>query len=53
MGRWAVATLTERIKAGRGEEIGPAASGPAERLPRRIVPVHLEVRASTGPPPPG
>ena len=49
MGRWAVATLTERIRMGRAErpEQGP------ERADLRIVPVHLEVRASTGPPPAG
>lgn len=47
MGRWAVATLTERIKA-----IGDAAPAPAPKTgPRRVVPVHLELRASTGPAP--
>lgn len=44
MGRWAVATLTARIK-GSDEDIAAGAG------PRRIVPVHLEVRASTGPVP--
>lgn len=56
MGRWAVATLTERIKLARdrseradpGEASDADVSHPAER---RVVPVHLEVRASTGPPP--
>ncbi|MBA2382475.1 MAG: LacI family DNA-binding transcriptional regulator [Chloroflexi bacterium] len=44
MGRWAVATLTELIRA----------SGTARpATPRRVVPVHLEIRASTGPPPTG
>ena len=52
MGRWAVATLTERIKAARGEP-GPAEPRPLAAAARRIVPVHLEVRASTAPPPAG
>lgn len=43
MGRWAVATLTEQM-AGREAIIRPAPE-------RRVVPVHLEVRDSTGPPP--
>lgn len=42
MGRWAVARLTEQL-AGRA---APGAAGE-----RRVVPVHLEVRGSTGPPP--
>jgi LacI family transcriptional regulator, galactose operon repressor len=41
MGRWAVATLTERLADRRG-------SGAAAHV---VLPVRLEVRASTGPPP--
>jgi LacI family transcriptional regulator len=56
MGRWAVATLTERIKAARGdgpdEPDGSAGGGDPTAGPR-IVPVHLEIRASTAPPPAG
>jgi LacI family transcriptional regulator len=49
MGRWAVATLTARIKAARGEgEARPASPAPDEP---RVVPVQLVVRASTGPAP--
>jgi LacI family transcriptional regulator len=50
MGRWAVATLTERIKAGNGERAAGDGDGTTAR---RVVPVHLVVRASTGPPPSG
>lgn len=42
MGRWAVATLTEQLA------VGKTASGL-----RLVLPVHLEIRASTGPPPAG
>jgi LacI family transcriptional regulator len=45
MGRWAVATLTARIKAAHGEGHAPI---PGER---RVIPVQLVVRASTGPAP--
>ncbi|HEX2756814.1 MAG TPA: LacI family DNA-binding transcriptional regulator [Candidatus Limnocylindrales bacterium] len=46
MGRWAVATVTERIKAAGRDGSRPIATGG-----RRVVPVHLEIRASTGPAP--
>ena len=51
MGRWAVATLTARIRETRGE--GDAAAGRQAdgQIERRIVPVRLVVRASTGPAP--
>ena len=48
MGRWAVATLTEGIAARRSDI---EAAGPKVRPENRVVPVHLEVRGSTGPPP--
>lgn len=48
MGRWAVATLTEQL-ARRGASGGAGSAGAAGG--RRVVPVHLEVRESTGPPP--
>ena len=74
MGRWAVETLTARIRAAgeasaaassdrrSGGQPGGAGPGGAPDLgdptaalasPRshRVVPVHLEIRASTGPPP--
>lgn len=50
MGRWAVATLTARIRAARGEdpdEPGERASGGEHR----VVPVRLIVRGSSGPAP--
>jgi LacI family transcriptional regulator len=51
MGRWAVATLTERVKAtGGGAETNGATSAPTA-AERRVVPVQLVVRASTGPAP--
>ncbi len=43
MGRWAVATLTAGIRAGSAER------DHRPRAEQRIVPVHLEVRESTGP----
>lgn len=49
MGRWAVASLTEQIGRRAAGRPGPAENG-AER---RVVPVDLEVRASTGPAPRG
>jgi LacI family transcriptional regulator len=53
MGRWAVATLTERVKAtgGGGEMNG--ATAPPTAAERRVVPVQLVVRASTGRAPSG
>ena len=49
MGRWAVATLTEGIAARRsGSETGLSEARPENR----VVPVHLEIRASTAPPRP-
>ncbi len=51
MGRWAVATLTARIRARRGEG-ETVASAPAVGE-RRVVPVQLVIRASTGPAPGG
>jgi len=56
MGRWAVATLTERIKAaGRDRPLErDDSAGSGDQTPRpRVVPVHLEIRASTAPPPAG
>jgi len=51
MGRWAVATLTARIRARRGEgETDASAPAVGER---RVVPVQLVIRASTGPAPGG
>ena len=48
MGRWAVATLTERVKAtGGGAETNGATSAP-NAAERRVVPVQLIIRASTG-----
>jgi LacI family transcriptional regulator len=48
MGRWAVATLTERIKAaGADGETNGAAAAPSA-AEHRVVPVELVVRASTG-----
>jgi LacI family transcriptional regulator len=49
MGRWAVATLTARIKADRDE--GETEAVPPAPAERRVVPVQLVVRASTGPAP--
>lgn len=43
MGRWAVATLTAQIAARSAGTAGP--------VERRVVPVHLEIRSSTGPTP--
>ena len=52
MGRWAVGTLTEQIKAARGERAERrTAVPPGLPAERRVVPVHLEVRDSTGPVP--
>jgi LacI family transcriptional regulator len=45
MGRWAVATLTDQIAARAAGSVAP------KDAERRVVPVHLEVRASTGPAP--
>jgi LacI family transcriptional regulator len=42
MGRWAVARLTERLQGGGGE---------LAEVPHVVLPVHLEIRGSTGPPP--
>jgi LacI family transcriptional regulator len=51
MGRWAVATLTARIRAERGEGETDAAAPAATES--RVVPVQLVIRASTGPAPGG
>ncbi|GAC1668801.1 MAG: LacI family DNA-binding transcriptional regulator [Candidatus Limnocylindrales bacterium] len=59
MGRWAVATLTERIRAEHDDRSGADDDGPPRvasarpgRAPEnRVVAVHLEVRGSTGPAP--
>ncbi len=50
MGRWAVATLTERLA---GVATGNGSSADAAPAPRLVLPVHLEVRGSTGPGPTG
>ncbi len=58
MGRWAVATLTERLSAAMAlagadqtdDQRDAAAAEPAP-APRLVLPVHLEIRGSTGPAP--
>lgn len=52
MGRWAVAKLTERIAA-RSAGVGTDGTDGAApiRTERCVVPVHLEIRSSTGPAP--
>ena len=52
MGRWAVASLTAQIAAGTaGGDLGSADGAVPIATERRVVPVHLEVRSSTGPAP--
>jgi DNA-binding LacI/PurR family transcriptional regulator len=59
MGRWAVATLTERVRATSGDGDSGDVGRRGERDPataaatQRIVPVLLVVRSSTAPPPAG
>jgi LacI family transcriptional regulator len=48
MGRWAVARLTERLADRSDAANGTGDRGPARRL---VLPVHLEIRKSTGPAP--
>jgi LacI family transcriptional regulator len=52
MGRWAVATLTDRLAAGGDDSRGGAGASSPSAAPRLVLPVHLELRGSTAAAPP-